>query len=74
MGTPYRTGNHAGIYRLAAAVDDMKVSYEELVEAVPTAPPPVDVDLGDDLVVMPAVFFSDPDGAVVELLQRGLPR
>jgi catechol 2,3-dioxygenase-like lactoylglutathione lyase family enzyme len=73
-GTPYAAGNHAGIYRLAAAVDDMAASYADLKRAVPTAPPPVDVDLGDDLVVMPAVFFPDPDGTVVELLQRGLPR
>ena len=74
VGTPYATGNHAGIYRLAAAVDDMTVSYADLVKAVPSAPPPVDVDLGDDMVVIPAAFFPDPDGSIVELLQRGLPR
>jgi catechol 2,3-dioxygenase-like lactoylglutathione lyase family enzyme len=74
IGVPYPTGNHAGIYRLAAAVDDMVASHAELVSAVPGVPAAVDVDLGDDLVVMPAVFFPDPDGATVELLQRGLPR
>jgi len=74
VGPAYATGNHAGIYRLAAAVDDMVASHADLAAAVPGVPPAVDVDLGDDLVVMPAVFFPDPDGAIVELLQRGLPR
>src|SRR5207248_1559167 len=36
-GMPYTKGNHAGIYRLAAAVDDMRAAYDELLKAVPDA-------------------------------------
>lgn len=72
IGVPYTTGNHAGIYRLALAVDDMADSWAELSDRYPEVPEPVVVDLGDDLVKMPAVFFPDPDGAIVEFLERGL--
>lgn len=71
-GVPYATGNHAGVYRVALTVDDIDVAYSDLRRALPDAAPPVTVDLGETLGPMRALFFTDPDGSVVELLEQGL--
>ena len=71
-GVPYPVGNHAGVYRVALTVDDIEVAYSDLSRAIPGAPAPVTVDLGETLGPMRAVFFTDPDGSVIELLEQGL--
>ena len=71
-GAPYAVGNHAGVYRVALTVDDIDVAHADLRHALPDAPPPVTVDLGETLGPMRALFFTDPDGCVVELLEQGL--
>ena len=71
-GTPYAVGNHAGVYRVALTVDDIDVANSDLRRALPDAPAPVTVDLGETLGPMRALFFTDPDGSVVELLEQGL--
>ena len=72
IGTPYTTGNHAGIYRVALTVEDIDVGYADLLRSVPDAPAPVTVDLGESLGPMRALFFPGPDGNIVELLEQGL--
>jgi catechol 2,3-dioxygenase-like lactoylglutathione lyase family enzyme len=67
-GPPYVDGTHAGIYRTALVVADMDASYQELVQVVPDADPPVTVALGEGLADVEAVFFPDPDGAVLEFV------
>jgi len=71
-GAPYAVGNHAGVYRVALTVDDIDVAYSDLRHALPDALEPVTVDLGETLGPMRALFFTDPDGCVVELLEQGL--
>ena len=71
-GAPYAVGNHAGVYRVALTVDDIDVAFSDVRRALPDAPPPVTVDLGETLGPMRALFFTDPDGCVVELLEQGL--
>jgi catechol 2,3-dioxygenase-like lactoylglutathione lyase family enzyme len=71
-GAPYAVGNHTGVYRVALTVDDIDVAYSDLRRALPDAPAPVTVDLGETLGPMRALFFTDPDGCVVELLEQGL--
>jgi catechol 2,3-dioxygenase-like lactoylglutathione lyase family enzyme len=71
-GAPYAVGNHAGVYRVALTVDDIDVAHADLRHALPDAPAPVTVDLGETLGPMRALFFTDPDGCVVELLEQGL--
>jgi catechol 2,3-dioxygenase-like lactoylglutathione lyase family enzyme len=72
VGTPYASGNHAGIYRLALTVEDMDASLEDLRNTVADAPPAVIVELGPGLPPVKAAFFPDPDGATVEFIERGL--
>ena len=60
------------MYRVALTVDDIDVAYSDLRHALPDAPAPVTVDLGETLGPMRALFFTDPDGCVVELLEQGL--
>lgn len=72
VGVPYAIASHAGIYRVALTVEDLEVSYADLRQSVPEAPKPVTVDLGETLGPMQAMFFPDPDGNVVELLEQGL--
>ncbi len=72
-GAPYAAGHHAGIYRTALVVDDMDASYQELRELVPDADPPVTVALGEGLADVEAVFFPDPDGAILEFVTRVTP-
>lgn len=69
---PYKLVNHVGLYRMAFAVDDIQASYQQLLAAGVNCPkPPVYQDMGDDVPVdgVWALFFYDPDGICVELIQ-----
>jgi catechol 2,3-dioxygenase-like lactoylglutathione lyase family enzyme len=70
VGTPYAAGHHAGIYRTALFADDADASYEDVRRVVPEVAPPVVVALGEGLADVWAIFFPDPDGAVLELVGR----
>jgi catechol 2,3-dioxygenase-like lactoylglutathione lyase family enzyme len=70
VGTPYAAGHHAGIYRTALFADDAEASYEDVRRVVPDVAPPVVVALGEGLADVWAIFFPDPDGAVLELVGR----
>ena len=72
VGAPPPFGNATGIYRIALTVDDIDDGWADLAASMPDPPPVVTVDLGETLGTMRAVFFPDPDGAIVELLERGL--
>ncbi|HKA04439.1 MAG TPA: VOC family protein [Acidimicrobiales bacterium] len=68
VGTPYAAGHHAGIYRTALFADDAEASYVDVRQVVPRVAPPVVVALGEGLADVWAIFFPDPDGAVLELV------
>jgi catechol 2,3-dioxygenase-like lactoylglutathione lyase family enzyme len=72
QGRPYDTGNHAGLYRFAIAVDDTRTAYDALLHAGwPLMSPPQSVQLGGTTVPdMWIAFLEDPDGLVVELVER----
>jgi catechol 2,3-dioxygenase-like lactoylglutathione lyase family enzyme len=69
-GAPYAAGHHAGIYRTALFADDADASYADVRRVVPDVAPPVVVALGEGLADVWAIFFPDPDGAVLELVGR----
>ena len=71
-GHPYPRGNHRGLYRFALAVDDVRASYETLAESaayVIEAPRYVPLP-GTPLGGLWISFLKDPDGVVVELIER----
>ncbi len=71
VGTPYATANNLGIYRMAMMVDDIHACYETLAaNGVSCSGPPVELDMGPEVPVdVWALFFTDPDGACVELIE-----
>lgn len=73
-GTPPRSGNHAGIYRVAAVVRDIALSHQQVLGVLPTAAPPVRVTVFDDQPPLLASFYPDPDGAIAELIEPSVPR
>jgi catechol 2,3-dioxygenase-like lactoylglutathione lyase family enzyme len=71
-GAP-RPANVQGLYRIAVAVDDVRAAHAALVagKALGIVPEPVtfampDIPTGGFTVL----FLTDPDGAVVELVER----
>jgi catechol 2,3-dioxygenase-like lactoylglutathione lyase family enzyme len=74
MGSPPTTGNHAGIYRVAAVVRDIAESHACVLDVLPTAVAPVEVTVFDDEPPLLASFYPDPDGAIVELIQPAASR
>jgi catechol 2,3-dioxygenase-like lactoylglutathione lyase family enzyme len=71
-GPPYPMANHLGIYRMAFMVDDIHACYETLRDnGVSCSGPPVKLDMGPDVAVkgLWALFFSDPDGTCLELIE-----
>lgn len=72
-GEPYAAAHHAGLYRMALAVDDARADYQALVKAGVNCPyPPAWLDMGPDIPIdgLWALFFRDPDGICVELIQN----
>ena len=71
VGTPYASANHLGIYRMAFLVEDARAGYEELRRLGVEGPEPVFLDMGPDIPVdgVWAVFFPDPDGTCLELIE-----
>jgi len=72
-GKPYACANHAGFYRMALAVDDIAECYQQLQAlAVDCPQPPVWMNMGPGVAVDGAwaLFFYDPDGVCLELIQN----
>jgi catechol 2,3-dioxygenase-like lactoylglutathione lyase family enzyme len=63
-----RLGNTARLYRMALLVDDVHEAYADLRKHVPDAAPPVAAHVGAGHEDVPALFFRDVDGVVVEYL------
>jgi catechol 2,3-dioxygenase-like lactoylglutathione lyase family enzyme len=70
-GTPIAPAYHVGIYRIALAVDDVAAAQAELAAVLPDVPQPIWVALpGTRLGGVTVLFLKDPDGVVVELVER----
>jgi len=68
---PYPAANHTGIYRVAFLVADARAAHAELQRLGVACPPAVFLDLGPEVPIAGvwAVFFRDPDGACLELIE-----
>ena len=69
---PLTTANAQGLFRLAVAVEDITASYNQLRTLEADCPlPPCWLHLGPEAPVegVWALFFRDPDGTCVELIQ-----
>jgi catechol 2,3-dioxygenase-like lactoylglutathione lyase family enzyme len=70
FGRPYPKPNHLGIIRLAFEVDDIDVAYHDLKKVWRrVAGPPEEWDMGD-FGTRKVVIFEDPDGIMLELIER----
>jgi catechol 2,3-dioxygenase-like lactoylglutathione lyase family enzyme len=72
LGRPYASANHLGLFRLAFLVEDARACHAELVRLGVETGPPVWLEMGPEVPVagLWAVFFRDPDGTCLELIQR----
>jgi catechol 2,3-dioxygenase-like lactoylglutathione lyase family enzyme len=65
-----RRANDLGIFRMAWQTDDIDRDYDELGEAgVECYSPPAHLSMGPGLPELRALFWGDPDGACLELIQ-----
>jgi len=69
MPASTRRGNTAGLYRMALLSTDVERSFADLRTAVPDAPSPTHAYVGEQYAPVPAIFFRDPGGTVVEYLE-----
>jgi hypothetical protein len=71
IGRPYDSANHLGLYRMAFLVEDMQASYDEIRRQGVECPPPVYLDMGPEIPIdgLWALFFPDPDGTCLELIE-----
>ena len=72
VGRPLAEANHLGLFRMAFMVDDAKASCVELDRLGIAHSGPCHLDMGPDVPIeggLYAVFFRDPDGACLELIQ-----
>jgi catechol 2,3-dioxygenase-like lactoylglutathione lyase family enzyme len=63
-----RRGNTARLYRMALLTDDIDAAYRDLRRHLPETDPPTRAEVGSGNEPVPALFFRDPDGTVVEYL------
>ncbi len=71
-GQPYACAHHLGLYRMAFLVDDLDLCHGQLQELrVEGLGEPVDLDLGPSCPAprCRALFFQDPDGTCLELIE-----
>jgi catechol 2,3-dioxygenase-like lactoylglutathione lyase family enzyme len=70
-GVPYPSANHRGLYRMALAVDDVRAAHAGAVERGCDANDPEYFRLpGTPIEGLWIAFLRDPDGIVVELVER----
>jgi len=72
VGRPYAQANHLGLFRLAFLVEDARACHAELVREGVETSAPVWLEMGPEVPIdgLWAVFFRDPDGTCLELIQR----
>lgn len=67
-----RRANELGIFRMAWHTDDIDDDHDVLVDAgVECYAPPASLDMGPGLPEVRALFWEDPDGACLELIEAG---
>jgi len=71
-GAPYDAANHRGLYRLALGVEDTRAATRRLVASgwTPTSEPSLIELPGTKVPDMWITFLADPDGIVVQLVER----
>jgi glyoxylase I family protein len=72
VGAPAASANQLGYFRLAYLVEDARACCAELDRLGVAHSGPCWLDMGPDVPIdgLHAVFFRDPDGACVELIER----
>jgi catechol 2,3-dioxygenase-like lactoylglutathione lyase family enzyme len=71
-GSPYEVQHHRGIVRLGLAVADVEAARTALVNRGAKVSEPEQRDFGPEVGSRTAVTAHDPDGAVIELVDRPL--
>jgi catechol 2,3-dioxygenase-like lactoylglutathione lyase family enzyme len=71
VGKPAGAANQRGLYRMAFMVEDIHVCHEELKAQGVDSGRPVFLDMGPEIPIdgVWAVFFRDPDGSCMELIE-----
>lgn len=72
VGRPLEEANHLGLFRMAFMVDDAKASCTELDRLGVDHSGPCHLEMGPDVPIeggLNAVFFRDPDGTCLELIE-----
>lgn len=72
IGRPLVEANHLGLFRMAFMVDDAKAACAELDRLGVEHSGPCHLDMGPDVPIeggLYAVFFRDPDGTCLELIE-----
>jgi len=73
VGEPLTDANHIGIFRMAFMVDDVRASCQILDELSVEHSAPHRLETGPDVPTeggLLAVFFKDPDGSCLELIEK----
>jgi catechol 2,3-dioxygenase-like lactoylglutathione lyase family enzyme len=71
VGAPYPSANHRGLYRMALAVDDVRAAHDAALDRGCDANDPEYFRLpGTPIKGLWIAFLHDPDGIVVELVER----
>jgi catechol 2,3-dioxygenase-like lactoylglutathione lyase family enzyme len=74
VGTGPPRANTVGIWRLALGTDDIAADVAELGRTgVRCLSDPVEMSMGPGLPVLRFVLFPDPDGTMLELIERPAP-
>jgi catechol 2,3-dioxygenase-like lactoylglutathione lyase family enzyme len=69
---PAPVANQLGIFRMAWVTDDIDRDHAELQAAgVSCFAPPAELEMGPGIPALRALFWRDPDGACLELIQPG---
>jgi glyoxylase I family protein len=71
IGRPFREANHLGLFRMAFMVADAEASCAELDRLGVEHSGPCWLEMGPEIPIdgLNAVFFRDPDGACLELIE-----
>ncbi len=75
-GSGRRRANELGIFRIALLTDDINRDYAALIDSgVSCHSPPAELEMGPGLPSdLRALFFEDPDGTCIELIESPPPR
>jgi hypothetical protein len=71
---PARKANELGIFRMAWHTPDIDRDHAVLGDAgVECYSPPAHLEMGPGIPALRALFWGDPDGACLELIEPGAP-